>query len=181
MNAQTQGKPTNHNLEMTQKQGVMLTPPLDQSALRSWSSPFAVLDRRSNFSVRLPERNELMPSIVALSRASEALNSMTEYLLLHLATRHTVVVFPMPGVPLTRQTRALMLSTCGLNFLHSCPGSSAGASFFFPYHCENLSRVFDFLRIRCPRHLCFPVNSSKARTASDSAAVVSDSSLAKSL
>ena len=47
--------------------------------------------------------------------------------------------------------------------------------------CENLSLVFDFLRIRCPRQFCFPVNSSEMRTTSDSAAVVSDSSLAKSI
>ena len=50
------------------KTGVLLTPPLDQSVFRSWSPRF--------FSVRLPKDIELMPSIVALPRAPETLNSI---------------------------------------------------------------------------------------------------------
>merc|ERR1719456_1893408 len=88
------------------------------------SRAFFVLE--PSFSVMLPAKDLLISSTIFLLRASEALNSLQEYLGLHLATKTLVVVFPMPGGPLIRAARAFRFSGGGRQPLKSCGYSGGG-------------------------------------------------------
>mmetsp|Transcript_54397 Transcript_54397/g.158011 ORF Transcript_54397/g.158011 Transcript_54397/m.158011 type:complete len:212 (-) Transcript_54397:176-811(-) len=110
-----------------------LSPPLmpSHSSMIITALSIALLAPAPRRRVWFPASEELMLSMMALPRASEALYSMSRYFGLQRATNVHVVVFPMPGGPLISAARALMFSGAGTNFVRGF-SAGVGACFTFP-------------------------------------------------